>query len=848
MDMRNLWLILCGIIAFNCAANMVVNIVPGKTDYEVVPSKSGVYWIVSHAKSKIPVGKQHMAQLRIGDGLLLTRRLLAYNRIEAREHLERVELQAGRTYKFYFKFDESTTSVSRVQLLPQRPYPVPKAARNYIPKLIPPKRHPRLFVNPEFLARLKETLNVGDNLPVWEKVRAQALAPMVFKTEPDKEVGYNKELLEAVQAKAFYYLVTKDKNIGNDAVKLITAYTAKASLGNGQDICRRVGEIIFTASLVYDWCYDLLPLPSKDRLRHRMLFYAAELEASWPPFRQYASAGHGNEAQFNRDLLSMALAIYDEDPKPYSYVAYQIFEIWQPLKEFTHKSGRHSQGSSYGQYRGQFDFLAALQIWRVFGKRVLPPEAKELPYYWYYLRMPDGCFLIEGDDNWKVSRPQYVPINPMLLNCLMALDPNPEFKAELIRGIHPRHKMHPIIFLLANDPRIKPQDLRAKLPLSRLYKDPLPGMAVRTGWNFTADSDDMVLTINGGNRHLRNHQHGDLGSFQLYYHGYLITDLGQYRFYGIPFDRQFNKTAALHSMMRFYDPAEKVPANWINTGSQFMTDDRPPLTLKSFLNDKRYYCGETPRAGFGPDKQKPVFNFLETILAPAYPGRVSEYSRSFVFWKQGKAARPGTLIILDRFRKSKDSVKPIFQLTTIKAAVWKNGILTIRASRKGKSGCVTVTPLIPGKAEVNIFTGDAMRNFNGKSLPARFPERREAKGSRIEITGAGDIFLNVLQVHESRELPRKVTYSRQGDRLQVNLMDADKDYITGFGKVETVTDKPFSFTVRRSGSQVLLLDLAPGKWEVVSGGNKKVYTVSAGKGAIYDVFTAGDHQVRKSGK
>ena len=40
MDMRGLWFILCGMIAVKCAANMVVNIVPGKTDYEFVPSKA----------------------------------------------------------------------------------------------------------------------------------------------------------------------------------------------------------------------------------------------------------------------------------------------------------------------------------------------------------------------------------------------------------------------------------------------------------------------------------------------------------------------------------------------------------------------------------------------------------------------------------------------------------------------------------------------------------------------------------------------------------------------------------------------------------------------------------------
>ena len=70
-----------------------------------------------------------------------------------------------------------------------------------------------------------------------------------------------------------------------------------------------------------------------------MLFYAAELETTWPPFRQFASAGHGNESQFNRDLLAMSLAIYNEDPLPYQYVAYQLFELWLPLKKLTYRYG-----------------------------------------------------------------------------------------------------------------------------------------------------------------------------------------------------------------------------------------------------------------------------------------------------------------------------------------------------------------------------------------------------------------------------------------------------------------------------------------------------------------------------
>jgi hypothetical protein len=53
-------------------------------------------------------------------------------------------------------------------------------------------------------------------------------------------------------------IVKGDKKIGLEAVNLIKSYISVVTFGNGQDICRKVGETIFSASLVYDWCYDLI--------------------------------------------------------------------------------------------------------------------------------------------------------------------------------------------------------------------------------------------------------------------------------------------------------------------------------------------------------------------------------------------------------------------------------------------------------------------------------------------------------------------------------------------------------------------------------------------------------------
>ena len=135
-----------------------------KTGYDITVKKSGTYWLYVHSKSRIPVGEQHFVQLRLDDGFLLTRRLLPYNRTEADSAMERFTLKAGVKHRLFLKYDQKTTEVFRFRLIPERPYRVPKEAQNYKPKFIPPKHHPRLFVNPKFLKELKKNVEQGDSL------------------------------------------------------------------------------------------------------------------------------------------------------------------------------------------------------------------------------------------------------------------------------------------------------------------------------------------------------------------------------------------------------------------------------------------------------------------------------------------------------------------------------------------------------------------------------------------------------------------------------------------------------------------------------------------------------------
>ena len=142
---------------------------------------------------------------------------------------------------------------------------VPAAAANYSPKVLPPKSHPRLWVNQENLPKVKENLTKEENRAVWESLKAAALVPFNFTFDPAKEMSYNEGLEKATEQKAFYYLMTGDKKIGREAIDLTKNYLANVEFGNILDITRELGRAIYTASLVYDWTYDLLTPEEKKK-------------------------------------------------------------------------------------------------------------------------------------------------------------------------------------------------------------------------------------------------------------------------------------------------------------------------------------------------------------------------------------------------------------------------------------------------------------------------------------------------------------------------------------------------------------------------------------------------------
>ena len=244
---------------------------------------------------------------------------------------------------------------------------------------------------------------------------------------------------------------------------------------------------------------------------------ADDMEIGWPPFRQTIVNGHGNEAQVNRDLLCMAIALYDEDPVPYRYCAYRVLEELVPMRRFEYQSPRHNQGISYGPYRYSWDLHAAWLFRRMTGKPVFDENIGEVYKFWLYTRLPIGQMLRDGDgfsDGHQVN----LGLTPLLA---YAYTRDPVIKGDFVRQ---GFRADPLMILLLNDPELPAQKSLDSLPLTLDFGPILGSMVARTGWNLGRNLADVVVEMKGGGYHFGNHQHSDAGSFQIYYRGLQAVD------------------------------------------------------------------------------------------------------------------------------------------------------------------------------------------------------------------------------------------------------------------------------------------------------------------------------------
>lgn len=723
--------------------------------------------------------------------------------------------------------------LDRLEVRPFAAPAVPEQAVSYRPPFAPPARHPRLWVDPASLARARASLAHPDHKPVWERLRAAAAKPFSFAPPPRGELPYNTPLEQAALNKAFCHLMQEDAKLGREAVDLMLSYLPRVSFGNILDITREMGAAIHAAACVYDWCHGLMSDAERATLRTHLLRLADDMECGWPPFRTSVVNGHGNEAMINRDLLSMAIAIHDEDPVPYRYCAYRLLEELVPMRRFEYQSPRHNQGVSYGAYRFGWEMQAAWLLRFIAGREAFDANIKNVSRYWLYMRLPNGEMLRDGDGS--VGGKYWRHPGTMLLCYSYAGDPI--MKGEFLR--QGGGKEQPMLYLLLDDPALKAESSLASLPLTIDFGPVLGGMIARTGWNMGPASTDVVAEIKGGGHHFGNHQHAEAGALQIFYRGLLAGKLSQYGFYGTPYDYNFSKRSVAQSMMLVFDPKEQFLKGTVNDGGSRFLQAHPKTPQEAQRAPYRY--GTVESCSFGPDAAKPAFSYFAADLRGAYSDKVSAYVRRFCFLNLGRPGNPAAMIVLDDLTTKDPSFRKVWQLNTLQPPqTTSEGVrltsggaeVGTRLGAAGKGGEAAemgsaapvgrldvrlLAPAAPERA-LAILSGREAHTVAGKAYTPPNAMGPEANGHRIQFSAttprAHDRFLAVLQACDDEPLP--VAHEIDGDVAVVRIADR----VVALAQGTTPTRRAFQLNVppRTDGAelQVLLAGLAPGTWHIDS--------------------------------
>ncbi len=723
-----------------------------------------------------------------------------------------------------------------LRIKPYVPPVAPLEAIRYQPAVVPSKERPRLWVNKESLPVVRGRLLSAENAPAWAKVKALALEPYPFLTNNQQEMFYDEVLERVIEQKAFYYLMTQDERIGREAVDLVSRYLSVLQFGNVTygDITRELGRAIYIGALVYDWCYPLLSTDVKFQMQKDFKRLVMDMEVGWPPFYGLESIinGHGNEAQICRDMLSWSLAVYDEDPEPYQYVAYTVLEQLIPMRKFEYQSPRHNQGVDYGGYRFGWEMHAAWLYYRMLGHAVFDDNIKNMPYYWLYMRTPDGKMLRDGDMfNVKYnSSDDFYWKNPQTMLLCYAYSGNAMIKAEFLKqGGLPDN---PVLFLLLNDPGLKADFDRSKLPLTKDFGPVLGSMVARTGWGEEKTSGDVIAEIKGGGYHFGNHQHADAGALQIYHHGIQVGDLGLYLSYGSPYDFNFNKRSVAHSMLLVRDPDEPLLFRTRTNDGGVRFSQRFPRTVQEVLGDSWFHTGAVRASAFGPDPIRPSYSYFNVDLTAAYSTKVKTYAKSFIFLNLKRKDVPAAIVLLDELKSNNHEFRPFWQINTLnEPQVGMQGFI-LNSQFKGMKGTTYVDMFKPRAAdrEVALFGGDSTAYVFGDLYQVKSPWP-EARGTRILVSPKGKSdrmsYATVFQMVEGDEAKLQVHYEEREDYYLVRIADR----LVVAVKPDRYLEKAIEIAVPADREyEVVVVGLQDGFWNVKNPSKNSSFNINILKG------------------
>ena len=749
------------------------------------------------------------------------------------------------------------------------------------PRFYPPANtHPRLLATEDIIPKLKENASHPVLSTMYNQVVYRGNVEMDAKL-PDKGGQNNVDLALAfnLECRAYLYLLGEvDEDHARDTVRhtrdFLNSLIWDRSVG---DITRSMGTAISAAAFVYDWCYDVLTDEDKADIIKGMKKTMRQMEIGYPPKTYEIFSGHGGEGEVYFYQLACAIAVFDEDPEMYNLVAGLLFQHMFDARKFFNESGNHTAGSAYGPVRLSWEQIGAIIFDRMGCPDVTGTNVDKPSMRWIHDRLPHGFWFEDGDSYLNITTslgPSYnFTAYPTFLYGSYYND-NQYLRGEYIRELALKkysagatHYDNGILTLLTLDPGkgyAYPDDEGKELPLSYFTSYPLTAGFMRTSWKEGIDSETAMVFMNGQEKLVgdHDHEHSDIGNFQIYYKGVLTGHGGTYAGvnggWGAEHNYNYYRRTISQNCLTVFDPNEKFTVEWF--GDKEFSNDGGQMFEKNsnFLPEFISHPDQAKTEGkyAGPNKETPEFTYLKTDLTNAYSDKIEGYTRQMVAMNLFNTDYPLAFICYDNVTSSDKNFKKTWNLQAISEPETEGNQTVIKRTGYGHSGELVVNTLLPERNNMVITTvgGEGFESYvNGVNYPNpdRAGQDHEQCDWRLEVSpknaSESDLFLNAMYVTDTKKnLPDLPMFKEDMSGFTgVTVMDRT----VLFSKSREKNSENFNLNVRNNGYDtmcVLITDLEEGNWKITSDGTSVVVKVNAEENALYARLTPGAYTVSKA--
>lgn len=695
----------------------------------------------------------------------------------------------------------------------------------------------RVFDDARF-AEAKETI-----LAASEKEYDGILEIPYYHTSGRKGLhNYDSDGLDVIAAKAFIYAIYGDRELAYQAIDAMQNYLLTLNIRFIYcDQCRDYGKVMMTAGRVYDWCYDVLTDDEKYRLTAGVINYTAagdcgllqsddpnfhnyggvrKMEVGYPPRDQGCFTGHGSEGQLMLHYMSCAIAFYDENPDWWEYCAARYYNTYVEARNEYYKSGSCSQGLSYGPVRQACDLSAAFLQKVLFGKAPHDASTTETVKAFWQHELPNEAFFNDGD-NWEkdMHEVSFGSLSNISLTAA-ALWGDTNLLAQRVWKYPSLHSSTtPDFFVYASQViDLVPNANRHDGYSPVLYNTPYTGkMIARRAWD---DPLSPAVYMKSGERSTANHEHKDIGSFQIFYRDMLARDAGTYDVYGSPFS-----TGTIgHNGITVFNPAKTATLGIWYAGGQRVISEAP--NLEYWLTRDRYRVAVPEGASYSIKDGRTEYAYIASNIAPAYDEDVEYISRRMLSIFTDSKEFPMIFACYDRISAASASFrKAVLLQAEEEPKIEGNRVILTHGGGKLVANYLSDSELgiepLGGENQNRMINGKqcGISNFRGDGWRSLW--------GRIEVVpkvgNMTDDILSVMYVtDEENENPLEVTKLSDDGILGATVMNNALLYIQKL----PCPNKRYEIEVTGEGDMTYYVSgLSAGKWNAKVGGKSINLTV-----------------------